>query len=153
MIPVTVAEPLVAVLAVQPPVAVQLEAFVELHATVDDPPLAMLDGVAVTDTVACGTTVTVAEALPVPPVPVQEIWNVRVAVMPVTVALPLAAVLAVQPPVALQLAALVELHVSVEEPPLAMLAGLALSVTTGVGTTVTVVELLPVPPLPVQLNA
>ena len=62
------------------------------------------------------------------------------------------AVLLVQPPVAVQLVALVELQVSVELPPLAMLVGLAVNVTVGGGTTVTVAEPLPVPPTPEQFT-
>ena len=56
-----------------------------------------------------------------------------------------------QPPVAAQEVALVELHDTVDAPPLAMLVGLAPSVTDGSGTTVTVADPLFVPPLPVQV--
>jgi hypothetical protein len=63
--------PLVAVFDVQPPVAAHEVALVELQVNVDEPPLAMLAGLALTVTVGCVTTVTVAEALAEPPVPVQ----------------------------------------------------------------------------------
>ena len=67
--------PLVAVLDVQPPVALQLVALVELHVMVVEAPLAMLDGDAEIDTVGveAGVTVTVAAPLPEPPVPVHVI--------------------------------------------------------------------------------
>ena len=67
--------------------------------------------------------------------------------------LPLVALVPVQPPVAVQDVALVELHVSMEAPPLATAVGFAISVTVAVGTTVTVaVAMLLVPPAPVQFN-
>ena len=48
---------------------------------------------------------------------------------------------------------MVELHVSVELPPLATEVGFAVNVTVGAGTTVTVaVATLLVPPVPVQVN-
>jgi hypothetical protein len=66
---------------------------------------------------------------------------------------PLVARLPDQPPVALQLVALVEDQLSVELPPLAIVLGLALSVTVGVGeVTVTVADWLALPPVPVQVN-
>ena len=52
----------------------------------------------------------------------------------------------VQPSVALQLVALVELQVSVDAAPLATVVGLALSVTVGAGTTVTDALWVTVPP-------
>jgi hypothetical protein len=71
-----------------------------------------------------------------------------VLVMPLTSWLPLVAVLLVQPPVAVQEVAFVALHVSVEEPPLAIVLGLAVRVTVGGGTTVTPAEALVDPPVP-----
>ena len=56
---------------VQPPDAVQLVAFVELHVSVDELPDAMLLGEAVNVTVGAGTTVTLAVCAAEPPVPVQ----------------------------------------------------------------------------------
>ena len=58
-----------AVLLVQPPVAAQDVALVEDHVSVEFPPLAMRDGVAITVTVGWLPTVTVAEPDPEPPVP------------------------------------------------------------------------------------
>jgi hypothetical protein len=66
---------------------------------------------------------------------------------------PLVARLPDQPPEALQLVALVEDQLSVELPPLAIVLGLALSVTVGVGeVTVTVADWPALPPVPVQVN-
>ena len=56
----------------QAPEAVQESAFVEDQVSVEDPPFATDCGVAVSDTVgAGGNTVTVADALALPPEPVQ----------------------------------------------------------------------------------
>ena len=58
-----------------------------------------------------------------------------------------------QPPVALQEVALVELQVSVEAAPLTTAVGLAVSVAVGLGTMVTVaVAGVLVPPVPVHVN-
>ena len=73
-------------------------------------------------------------------------------VIPLIAWLPLVAVLLVQPPVAAHEVALVEFQVSVDVPPLAMLAGLAVSVAVGCGTTVTVADPLPEPPMPVHVR-
>ena len=53
---------------------------------------------------------------------------------------PLVASAPLQAPLAVQLVAFVELQVRVDEPPLATLVGLALSVRPGRGTTVTVAD-------------
>ena len=57
----------------QPPVAVQLVAFVDDHASVVDPPLATEGGVAVNDTVGTGAglTVIVTDCAAEPPEPLQ----------------------------------------------------------------------------------
>ena len=53
----------------------------------------------------------------------------------------------------MQLVALVELQVSVEEAPLAIEAGVAAIVTVGAGVaTVTVADWLPLPPRPVHVS-
>jgi hypothetical protein len=65
--------------------------------------------------------------------------------------LPLAAKVALQPPVALQEVALVELQISVGELPLA--TGLALAVSEAVGITLTVtLDTALVPPAPLQVS-
>jgi hypothetical protein len=66
---------------------------------------------------------------------------------------PLEALPPLQPPVAVQDVALVELHVSAEVPPLATEVGFAVRVTVGAGTTVTIaVATLLVPPVPLHVN-
>jgi len=72
-----VSEPLGALLPDQAPEAVQEVAFVEDQVSVDDPPLATEVGFAASDTVGTGggggvpDTVTVADALALPPEPAQ----------------------------------------------------------------------------------
>ncbi len=57
------------------------------------------------------------------------------------------------PPVAVQEIALVELQVSVDDDPLAIVVGLAVNEAVGLGTTVTVADAgVLVPPAPVQVN-
>jgi hypothetical protein len=73
--------------------------------------------------------------------PVQVNVKIVVAVTAPVEAVPLVGFEPLQaptPPDPVQLVALVELQVSVEDPPLAMLVGFAVSVTVGAGTTVTV---------------
>jgi len=68
---------------------------------------------------------------------------------------PLAAFVPLQPPVAVQDVALVELQVSVEDPSLGMLMGFAVNVAVGTGLAVTVTvaaAAVLVPPGPVQVN-
>jgi hypothetical protein len=98
----------------------------------------MAVGLAVSVTVGAGTTVTVALCAPLPPMPSQVNVNVVVTVSAAVEAVPLTGLDPLQPPDAVQLVALVELQLSVEVPPPAMLVGLADSVTVGTGTTVTV---------------
>jgi hypothetical protein len=62
------------------------------------------------------------------------------------------ALLPAHAPLAAQLVAFADDQVSVLAPPLATLPGLALSVTVGSGSTVSVVDCAAVPPLPVQLS-
>ena len=121
---------------VQPPEAVQLVALVELHVSVEEPPLATLVGFAVSVTDGGGggaETVTVAVCDALPPGPVQSSVNEVVAVrLPVDVD-PLVGSAPLQPPEAVQPVASLELQVSVEAEPLATVAGFAVSVTVGSG--------------------
>jgi hypothetical protein len=97
----------------------------------------------------------VADADPVPPVPVQLSEYCVVAVSAGVVNVPLVARVPVQPPEAVQLVALVDVQVSVEVWPLCTLVGEAVSVTVGAADalpTVTVVEADALPPAPVQLS-
>ena len=63
--------PEVALLPDHAPEAVQEVALVDDQVSVEDPPLATDVGFAVSDTVGTGNTVTVTEALALPPEPVQ----------------------------------------------------------------------------------
>lgn len=73
-----------------------------------------------------------------PPVPVHVSVKLVVAATVPVEAVPLVGLVPLHPPDAVQVVVLVELQVRVEEPPLGMLVGLAVSVTVGAGTTVTV---------------
>jgi hypothetical protein len=65
---------------------------------------------------------------------------------------PLVALAPLHPPLAAQALALVLDHVRVLDCPDAIVAGLAVKVIVGAGTTVTVVDWLVVPPAPVQAS-
>ena len=67
--------------------------------------------------------------------------------------MPLAVFVPLQPPVAVHDVALVEIQVSVDIPPLAIVVGFAVSVTVGAGAIVTVADVvLLVPPAPLHAN-
>ena len=113
-------------------------------------------GLALIVTVGAGgllVTVTVAEESVVPPLPVQLNVNVDVELNVPVDCEPEVALAPDQAPVAVQLVALVDDHVSVELAPVATVLGLALIVTVGAGgvlLTVTVVLAESLPPAPVQ---
>ena len=151
------AEPLVARLPDHAPEAVQLVALVDDHVSELLPPLATLVGFAVKDTVGAGAglaTVTITDLFAVPPLPVQVSVNVLLAAVSAPVLEePLVARLPDHAPEAVQLVALVDDQVRVEDSPLATLVGFAVSVTVGAGeVVVTVTDRLVVPPLPVHDN-
>jgi hypothetical protein len=100
----------------QPPDAEQEVALVELHVKVEEPPEAITDGY--TDSAAVGRmfTVAVAGAL-VPPAPVHTSEYTVLALTGPVLELPLAVRLPLHPPEAVHAVALVELQVSVDEPP------------------------------------
>ncbi len=141
----------------QPPEAWQALVFRVVHSRVLDWPTSTGDRCAFSETVGGvgGATVTVRDALPVPASPVHA--NVKVVATtsgaessdPETLRLPL------QPPEAMQEFDEVEFHVSRTgvlysfglEPPDA-----AVSVTTGIVATVTLVTVLADPPAPVHCN-
>ena len=151
--------PEVGLLPVQAPEAVQEVAFVEDQVSVEDPPLATDIGFATSDTVGPGgVTVTVADALAVPPSPVQSRANVLVLVNAPLGWLPEIVLRPDHAPEARQEVALAEDQVSVEDPPLATDVGFAASDTVGLGggggvpETVTVAVALALPPKPVQVR-
>jgi len=108
--------------------------------------------------VPAALTVTVADALAVPPDPVQARENVLVFVSAPLDWLPEVALLPDHAPEATQEVALVDDHVSVEDSPLPTEIGFAESDTVGTGggggvpDTVTVADVLALPPAPVQVR-
>ena len=126
----------------QPPEAAQLVALLVVQVKVDDPPLTTEDGLALRVTVgALDATVTVAVRLALPPAPTQVNVKLVVAASAPVDWLPLAAFVPLQPPDAVQLDALLELQLSVEEAPLSTVDGLADRVTEGgAGGTVTATD-------------
>lgn len=142
----------------QPPDAVQVVALVLVQLRVEELPLVTVVGVAFNVTVGAvgpDATVTVTDCAAVPPAPVQVSVNVVVAAIPVRASDPLRVLVPVQPPDAVQLAALVDNQLSVVEPPLATVVGVAVSVTDGAAgcVTVTFTDCVADPPAPVQVNA
>ncbi len=126
--------PEVALAPNQAPEAVQEVASVVDQVSVDDPPLVMDVGFAASDTVGTGgNTVTVADALAVPPDPMQARANVLVLVNAPVDWLPEVALAPDQAPEAVQEVALVEDQVSIDDPPLAIDVGFAASDTVGTG--------------------
>ena len=129
--------PGVALVPDQPPEAVQEVALVEDQVSVEAPPLVTEVGLAVSDTVGTGgggggaVTMTVADVPALPPAPVQVRVKLPFAVSAPVDWLPEVALVPDQPPEAVQLVALVEDQVSVELAPLAIICGLALSITVG----------------------
>ncbi|MEQ9564084.1 MAG: hypothetical protein RLN69_16305 [Woeseiaceae bacterium] len=127
---------LVACAPLHPPEAVHVVASVLLQVSVDVPPLTILAGVAVSITVgagAAGVTATVALAAAEPPAPEQLKMKLVVAVnapveIPTTLLVDCGPL---QPPEAVHVVASVLLQVSVDVPPLTILAGVALRLTVG----------------------
>jgi hypothetical protein len=136
------------------PEAVHEVALVEDQVNVEVPPLATLVGLALKDTVgAAADTVTVADCEADPPVPVHASVNLVVADSAEVLAEPLIGSDPLQPPDAVQAAALVADQVSAEAPPLATVLGLADSVMAGAAwVTETVADCVALPPVPVQVS-
>lgn len=116
------------------------------------------DAASVTVGAAFAVTVTAADRLTLPPVPVQASAKLELAVNALVVNDPDVAFVPVHAPDAVQAVALVVVHVSLEVPPDVTDVGDADSVNVGAGVppplalTVTVVDAVFVPPLPVQLS-
>jgi hypothetical protein len=144
-------EPLVALVPLQPPEAVHEVALVELHVSMEAPPTAMDIGFAVNITVAAPEPemVTLAVAIVLaPPAPLQTNEYDVVAVSAPVLWVPLVALAPLQPPEAVHEVALVELHVSVDAPPLATEVGDALMDAVGVES----IGLLLLPPPQAAIN-
>lgn len=125
--------PLVALVPVQPPLAVQVVAFVDIHVRLVDDPVVTDGGVAVNVTVGNTGAVTVTDTLadPEPPVPEHVRVKLALAVSAAEFSVPLVALLPVQPPDAVHDVALLLLQVSAAVEPETTLVGLAVSVTVG----------------------
>jgi hypothetical protein len=96
--------------------------------------------------------VTVIVRLPVPPVPVHVRLNVVDDPRAPVEAEPLVDWLPLHPPDAVQLVALDVFQFSVAEPLIGTLSGVAVSVTVGAGTTLTVTLCEPLPPMPAHVR-
>jgi hypothetical protein len=144
----------------QPPLAVQLVAFVEDQLSVVDPPLVTVVGVAVSVTAGAAgcVTVTLTDCVADPPAPVQVSANAEVDVSGPVEAVPDVALLPLQLPKATHDVASVDDHDSVAAEPETTDAGAALNVTDGgfgaVGGCVTLaVTVWPaVPPAPEHVS-
>jgi hypothetical protein len=125
--------PLVGLLPDHPPLAVQLLALLEDQLSVAVPPLLRVVGFALRLTVGFtgAVTLTVTDRLALPPGPLQVSVKAVVALSAPVLALPLVSLLPDQPPLAVQLLTLVEDQLSVADPPLLTVVGLALRLTVG----------------------
>jgi hypothetical protein len=146
--------PLVGSVPDHPPEALQLVAFVEDQLRVDAPPLLMVVGLALRPTVGGAETPTVTDWLALPPGPLQVSVKVVVVLSAPVLELPLVGSLPDQPPEAVQLVAFVEDQLSIADPPLLTVVGLALRVTVGLpgAETLTVTDWLALPPDPLQVS-
>ncbi|HJY76534.1 MAG TPA: hypothetical protein VKE95_07875 [Burkholderiales bacterium] len=121
----------------QAPDAVQLEALLEDQVSRVEPPTATVVGAALSETVGAGGggafTLTVADRVVVPPVPVQLRSKVLVTEMELIVWLPEVALVPDHAPVAVHVEALVEDQVSCVVPPAFTAVGAALRETVGAG--------------------
>jgi hypothetical protein len=126
----------------------------EVQVSVDELPLLMLAGLALSDTVGAGVdTVTVADCDAEPPTPVQVRVNFVVAVRAGVVCEPAVASAPLQPPEAVQAVALDEDQVNADVAPLLTVAGFAVRVTAGAGVvTDTVADCAALPPVPLQVR-
>jgi hypothetical protein len=148
--------PLVAKVPLHPPEAVHAVALLEVQVSVDVPPagIAVGDAVSVAVGMAVALMVTVAEAVAlVPPGPTQYREYVVAVVSAPVLRVPAVIKVPLQPLVAMQDVALVELQVKVALPPLATAVGDTVNATVGTGRIVTAaIATLLVPPGPVQVS-
>ncbi len=145
--------PLVGIVPLHPPEAVQEVALVDDHVKVDAAPLLTVLGLA--DRVTTGAawvTETVTDWVALPPVPVHASPKVELAVRAPVDCEPLAALVPDQAPEAVQEVALVADQVNVELAPPATVLGLAAKVIVGAAdVTETVADCVALPPVPVQV--
>jgi hypothetical protein len=122
--------------------------------SIADPPLLTVVGLALRPTVGGAETLIVTDWLALPPRPLQASVKVVVALSAPVLALPLVGSLPDQPPEAVQLLALVEDQLSIADPPLLTVVGLALRLTVGLtgAETLTVTDWLALPPGPLQVS-
>jgi len=146
--------PLVGSFPDQPADAVQLLALLDDQLSIADPPLLTVVGLALRPTVGGAETLIVTDWLALPPRPLQASVKVVVALSAPVLALPLVGSLPDQPPEAVQLLALVEDQLSIADPPLLTVVGLALRLTVGLtgAETLTVTDWLALPPGPLQVS-
>jgi len=124
----------VASLLDQAPDATQEVALVEVHDSVEVPPLVTVLGLALKVTVGAGeVTVTVADCAALPPAPVQVRVKVALAVSAPVDCEPLVALPPDQPPDAVHAVAFVVDQLKVELLPLTVELGLAARLTVGAG--------------------
>ena len=102
--------------------------------------------------VALTATVVLWLAGVVPLAPLQVRVNVVVALSAPVLAVPVVGSLPDQPPEAVQLLALVEDQLSIDDPPLLTVVGLALRLTVGAAETLTVTDRPALPPAPLQVS-
>lgn len=147
-------EPLVAIDPVQPPDAVHAVALVEDQTSVELPPLVMLLGPALMETLGAAVdVVTVADWDAEPPVPVHVSMNLVVAERVAVALEPLVGLVPLHPPDATQAVALVDDQASTDAAPLLTVLGLAERVRAGAGlVTDTVADCVALPPEPVQVS-
>ena len=146
--------PLVGSFPDQPAEAVQLLALLDDQLSIADPPLLTVVGLALRPTVGGAETSTVTDWLALPPGPLQASVKVVVALSAPVLVLPLVGSLPDQPPEAVQLLSLVDDQLSIADPPLLTVVGLALRLTVGLtgAETLTVTDWLALPPAPLQVS-
>jgi hypothetical protein len=129
-------EPLVESTPDQAPEAVQVEALTAFQLRVVEPPEVTVLGWALSEMPGAAlTTVTVAVCKAEPAGPMQVRSKSVVLVSGPTICVPLVPCVPVQPPVAVQKLVLVELHVSVAEPPGLTVEGSTVSPAVGAAST------------------
>lgn len=147
--------PLNGLVPLQPPEAVQLVALAPDQSNVALPPTAMTFGEPLNVTNGGGgPAVTLTVELAVPPAPVQVKVNAVVAANGGEASLPLVGLLPDQPPLAVQLVALVEVQLRFVDWFVTTDVGSAVRLTVGAGGAVTVTDALalPEPPAPEQVS-